>query len=138
MGDTFDPATRSWIMGRVKSKGTSPEMKVRRTLHAAGYRFRLHRKDLPGAPDLVLSRYQMVIFVHGCFWHWHGCKRSRMPATNRVYWEGKIGRNVARDAMNQKALEDAGWRYRIIWECELSTGIANVLAELAELKTPLS
>lgn len=136
MADTFDPATRSEIMRKVRSEGTSPEMKVRRALHAAGFRFRLHRKDLPGKPDLVLPRYRLVVFVHGCFWHWHGCKRSRMPASNRDYWTAKIERNTRRDVANLEALERLGWRVRLVWECELKDGIQRVLDELGVKAEP--
>lgn len=107
-------------MSLVRSTGTKPEMAVRRLAHALGYRFRLHRKDLPGKPDLVFSRRQAVIFVHGCFWHGHGCKRgARMPKKNREYWSAKIARNVERDAESVAAIEADGWRVLVIWECEM-------------------
>ncbi|MGH2533637.1 MAG: very short patch repair endonuclease [Thermomicrobiales bacterium] len=122
--------TRSEIMARVKGKDTSPEMKVRRAVHAAGHRYQLHRKDMPGAPDLVFPRYRLVVFIHGCFWHWHGCKRSRMPAANREYWTAKIDRNVKRDAANRDKLAGMGWRHLVMWECELKEGTARLLAEL--------
>jgi DNA mismatch endonuclease (patch repair protein) len=132
MADTFDPAARSEIMRRVLSENTTPEMEVRRALHAAGIRFRLHRKDLPGKPDLVLPRHRIALFVHGCFWHWHGCKRSRMPQDNREYWTAKIDRNVERDKANRARLEQLGWRVRIIWECALSDGIAELMGEIGK------
>ena len=119
-------------MRRVKSKNTKPEMKVRKALHAAGHRYRLHKAGLPGKPDVVFSRYKLVVFVHGCFWHWHGCKRSRMPATNRAYWERKIGRNQERDKAVRKELEALGWKCFIIWECNLPAGIESVLEVLAD------
>lgn len=131
MPDTFDPEKRSAIMRRVRGKDTTPELKVRRALHAAGFRYRLHRKDLPGKPDVVLPRYHMVVLVHGCQWHWHGCKRSRMPVANREYWQAKIDRNVQRDKANLALLEAAGWRVRIIWECELKESLRGLLDELA-------
>ena len=118
-------------MRLVRSGDTTPELAVRRALHAAGHRFRLHRKDLPGNPDIVLPRYRLVIFVHGCFWHWHGCKRSRMPAANRDYWEAKIGRNQRRDAEHRAKLDAAGWRWRIVWECEVKAAVERLLDELA-------
>lgn len=121
-------------MRQVKSNGTSPEMKVRRALHAAGFRYRLHRKDLPGNPDLVLPRFRIALFIHGCFWHWHGCKRSRMPQDNRSYWETKIQRNVARDRKTLEALKLSGWSPSIIWECELSAGTERLIEELSALK----
>ncbi|RWC38440.1 MAG: DNA mismatch endonuclease Vsr [Mesorhizobium sp.] len=119
MTANVDPA-RSRQMSLVRSTGTKPELAVRRLAHALGYRFRLHRKDLPGKPDLVFSRRQAVIFVHGCFWHGHGCKRgARMPTKNREYWSAKIARNVERDAASVAAIEADGWRVLVIWECEM-------------------
>jgi len=107
-------------MRAVKSVDTRPEMIVRRMLHKLGYRYRLHRKDLPGKPDLVFPCRKAVIFVHGCFWHGHDCKRGdRTPKTNTKYWTKKIRRNVERDAQAIRDLETAGWRTLVIWECEL-------------------
>jgi DNA mismatch endonuclease (patch repair protein) len=115
-------------MGRVKAKNTRPEMKVRRLAHALGYRFRLHRKDLPGSPDLVFPGRGKVIFVHGCFWHGHDCARgSRQPKQNADYWRAKIARNVERDARAVEALEDQGWAVLTLWECELKD--ADVLTQ---------
>lgn len=133
MPDTFDRATRSAIMRKVKSKGTSPEMKVRRALHAAGFRYRLYRKDLAGNPDLVLPRFRIAVFVHGCFWHWHGCKRSRMPQDNHAYWEAKIQRNVERDRKALESLITSGWTPKVIWECELAAGIDGLIQQLSAL-----
>lgn len=132
--DTVDPQTRSRVMARVKSKDTSPEVFVRGKIHAAGHRYRLHRKDLPGSPDLVFVKYKLVVFVHGCFWHWHGCARSRMPSNNREYWTAKIARNVARDKKNKKLLAAAGWKCHVIWECKLAAGAKRLLGNLARLK----
>lgn len=107
-------------MRAVRSKDTAPELKVRRLAHALGFRFRLHRKDLPGSPDLVFSARRAVIFVHGCFWHGHDCKRgAREPKTNADYWRRKISRNKDRDAQVADALVGAGWRSLVIWECEM-------------------
>lgn len=114
-------------MARMHSRNTSPEMRVRRAVHAAGFRFRLHRKDLPGSPDLVFSRYRTAVFVHGCFWHWHRCKRSRMPEANRDYWEAKIQRNIDRDAKNVEALRALGWTVVVIWECAIEDGTDELL-----------
>jgi len=120
MSDVFTPEKRSAVMAQVKSRNTSPELKVRRTAHALGYRFRLHRKDLPGSPDLVFPGRGAVIFVHGCFWHGHDCPRgSRLPRQNAPYWAAKIARNRARDAAAAAALEAGGWRVMTLWECEL-------------------
>ncbi len=130
--DNVSPARRSWIMGRVKSQGTAPEMRVRRALHAAGLRFRLHDKRLPGAPDLVLKRRRTVVFVHGCLWHWHGCRRSRMPSSNVAYWERKIRRNVERDKAHMASLVAQGWRVEVVWECELASSTTRLIERLAE------
>ncbi|WP_439635411.1 very short patch repair endonuclease [Oceanicaulis sp.] len=118
--DVFTPDERSRVMRAVKGKDTKPEMIVRRMAHALGYRYRLHRKDLPGSPDLVFAGRQAVIFVHGCFWHGHDCARgSRQPKTNAEYWRAKIARNAARDAAALKALEEQGWKTLVLWECDL-------------------
>jgi DNA mismatch endonuclease (patch repair protein) len=107
-------------MQAVKSNDTAPELSVRRMVHAMGYRFRLHCADLPGKPDLVFRRQRKVVFVHGCFWHGHGCARgSRVPRSNNEYWTAKIGRNVTRDERSIEALVAMGWKTLIIWECEL-------------------
>jgi DNA mismatch endonuclease (patch repair protein) len=107
-------------MRAVKSKDTAPELRVRRLLHGMGYRYRLHRKDLPGHPDLVFAGRKAVIFIHGCFWHGHDCRRgARMPKTNADYWTMKIGRNRERDARALNALAEQGWRALTLWECEL-------------------
>ena len=132
MPDTVSRSDRSRIMARVKSKGTGPELEVRRKLHRAGYRFRLHRKDLPGTPDLLLPKHRVALFVNGCFWHWHGCKRSRMPNSNVEYWTAKIERNVIRDRSTREELERMGWRHRIIWECQVDEGLDLLCGELAE------
>jgi DNA mismatch endonuclease (patch repair protein) len=119
-------------MARVHSTGTSPEMKVRRAVHHAGFRYRLYKADLPGKPDLVFPRFRLAVFVHGCFWHWHGCKRSRMPEANRDYWTRKIDRNVERDKRNRQALQDLGWEVTAIWECELQRGIDALISDLKQ------
>jgi len=106
-------------MRAVKGKNTRPEQAVRSLLHALGYRFRLHRKDLPGSPDIVLHGRKAVILVHGCFWHGHGCKRGRRaPKTNADYWTRKLAGNAARDARAKAELEAVGWRVLVVWECE--------------------
>lgn len=108
-------------MRAIRKKDTRPELLVRRRLHALGYRFRLHRRDLPGTPDIVLPRHKVVIQVHGCFWHQHpGCRHATRPRTNQDYWLPKLERNVARDAASAAALEALGWRVIILWECELA------------------
>jgi DNA mismatch endonuclease (patch repair protein) len=111
---------RSRIMRAVKGTDTAPEMTVRRMAHRLGYRFRLHRKDLPGKPDLVFPSLHKVIFVHGCFWHGHNCARgAREPKSNAVYWRAKIARNSARDAEHIVALKSRGWKACVLWECDL-------------------
>ena len=106
-------------MAAIKSKNTKPEIAVRKNLHALGYRFRLHRKDLPGKPDIVLPKYKTVIFVNGCFWHQHkGCKYSRLPKTNIDFWKRKLEGNTQRDKLKQSKLKDMGWKVINIWECQ--------------------
>jgi len=125
--DVFDPAKRSAVMARVKSKGTTPEKTLRRLLTGLGARYRLHRKDLPGSPDVVMPGRRLAFFVHGCFWHGHDCKRgARVPRANRDYWLAKVARNKTRDARNEAALIDAGWRVETIWECQMKDEAALV------------
>jgi len=116
---------RSAVMRRVKAKGTAPERAVRKALTRLGARYRLHRKDLPGNPDIVLPGRRLALFVHGCFWHGHDCFRgARVPKQNRDYWVAKVGRNRDRDAKHREALAAAGWRVETIWECELKDAAA--------------
>lgn len=120
MVDTVSPKRRSSIMSRVRSKDTVPELKIRSLVHGLGYRFRLHRRDLPGCPDLVFSTRRKVIFVHGCFWHRHRkCALSRMPKSRVEFWTVKLNANVARDVINTKALRKAGWKVLVVWECQI-------------------
>ena len=119
MTDTISPARRSWNMSRIRSKNTKPEMIVRSALHKMGYRFRLHRKDLPGTPDIVLPKYKTVIFVHGCFWHRHrGCKNCSTPKSRTSFWSRKFQDNVERDKTYAEKLTGLGWQVIVIWECE--------------------
>lgn len=104
-------------MRAVRGANTGPELAVRRLVHAMGYRFRLHRRDLPGKPDIVLPRHRKVIFVHGCFWHRHTCKRGTMPATRRTFWERKLEGNRVRDQRNFRKLRRDGWKVLVVWEC---------------------
>ena len=118
--DVFTEAERSAVMRRVKSRDTAPELKLRKLLTRMGYRYRLYRKDLPGSPDVAMIGRKTAIFMHGCFWHGHDCKRgARQPKANADYWTAKIGRNKARDAANIAKLEEMGWRAVVVWECEL-------------------
>lgn len=118
--DLFPPAQRSWIMRQVRSQHTKPELLVRSLVHRLGYRFRLYRRELPGAPDLVFPARAKVIFVHGCFWHGHSCKRgARLPKANAAYWREKITRNRKRDQRHQRQLRQLGWSALVLWECQL-------------------
>src|SRR6476659_6413984 len=119
MVDTIDATRRSWNMSRIASKNTSPELYLRTALHRSGFRFRLHRGDLPGKPDLVLPRFRTAVFVHGCFWHGHACSRGKLPSSNESFWVRKITANVRRDHANVDALRGLGWSVVTIWECEL-------------------
>lgn len=113
--DHLTPEKRSDAMSRVHSRDTTPEMKVRRTVHAMGYRYRLRRTDLPGKPDLVFPRLRKAVFVHGCFWHFHECKR--LPKSNRSYWRDKFQENKRRDSRVQAELREIGWEPFVVWEC---------------------
>ena len=135
MADKVSPEVRSRIMAAVKGKNTSPEIKVRKALHAVGFRFRLHRKDLPGKPDIVLPKYRVVVMVHGCLWHGHQCRRFRWPVANAEYWRSKIERNLARDAANLDALRDAHWTVKVVWDCQLKDGIAALLEDLDRIRS---
>ncbi|MCY4143757.1 MAG: DNA mismatch endonuclease Vsr [Gammaproteobacteria bacterium] len=127
--DTVTTQKRSEIMGRIRSKNSKPELLVRRFLHANGFRFRLHNRNLPGTPDIVLPRYQTVILVHGCFWHRHdNCPYASIPSSNREYWINKFKNNKERDKRNLKDLRKAGFDVIVIWECELNS--TNALSSL--------
>jgi DNA mismatch endonuclease (patch repair protein) len=126
-------------MRRVKGRDTTPERVVRKLIWGLGGRYRLHRADLPGKPDIVLAGRRLAVFVHGCFWHGHDCARgARVPKANRDYWLGKVGRNRARDANNAAALAGAGWRVETIWECELKDAEALRGRVAGWLKPPLT
>lgn len=128
MADNVAPEIRSRIMSSVKQKNTRPELVVRSLLHRLKYRFRLHRADLPGKPDIILPKYRTVVFVHGCFWHQHeSCRRAARPTSKVDYWNAKLDGNVERDKKNVQSLNDLGWKTVIVWECELKD-----LAKLSE------
>ena len=117
--DTFSPAERSAVMRRVRGKDTTPEMVVRRMVHAMGLRYALHRRDLPGNPDMVFVSRARIVFVHGCFWHGHSCRAGKnRPSSNRGYWIPKLERNCARDKANRRKLRVDGWKVLTVWECE--------------------
>jgi DNA mismatch endonuclease (patch repair protein) len=131
MTDVVPPAVRSRMMGSIRSRDTKPELQVRRYLHASGFRFRLARKDLPGKPDLVLPRWRVAIFVHGCFWHGHsGCRYATLPKTRPEFWASKIAGNSARDVRSVDALLALGWRVAVVWECALRDAHDSTLAIL--------
>jgi len=117
--DTFTRKKRSEIMGRIRGKDTKPEMAVRRLLHQLGFHFRLHRKDLPGTPDIALPRHKIAVLVHGCFWHRHTCRDGKHPKSNSRYWESKIADNQCRDRRQKLALRRLGWKVITVWECEI-------------------
>ena len=120
-------------MSRIRSENTKPEKLVRSLLYKAGYRFRIHRKDLPGKPDIVLSKYKTVIFVHGCFWHYHSdCREGRIPSTNSNFWKNKLSKTVERDKKHQNELRELGWKVIVIWECEVESDPDSVLKFLVE------
>lgn len=126
MADVHNKATRSYNMSRIRSKDTKPEMIVRKFLHAKGFRYRLHVKDLPGKPDIVLPKYKTVIFVHGCFWHGHeGCRYAKVPENNREYWSPKLQYNIEKDNKSIAALKDLGWKTIILWTCTLNSKLVE-------------
>lgn len=134
MVDIMTSEQRSALMSRIRSVDTKPELLVRRALHAIGYRFRTHVRGLPGRPDLVFTKRRAVIFVHGCFWHRHGCKKTYVPKVREEFWGGKFEANTSRDERNQSQLLQSGWRVLIVWECEVesdNTLIDRIIAFLA-------
>ena len=134
--DIWSKEKRSYVMSRIRSRETSPEKKVRSLLHHMGYRFRLYVKDLPGQPDIVLSKYKKVIFVHGCFWHLHkGCRDGTIPKTQHEKWRAKLERNVERDKAHMSQLRKEGWKILIIWECEVERKIELVKRKISAFLT---
>jgi DNA mismatch endonuclease (patch repair protein) len=141
MMDVHTPEQRSRNMAAIKYKNTKPEMVVRRLLHSMGYRFRLHRSDLPGKPDIVLPKYHKVIFVHGCFWHMHDCEFGRVvPKTNAEFWQAKRQGNTARDEQKANELQRSGWEFLVVWECELKdlAGLKKKMAIFCKKKPRVS
>lgn len=136
MVDTVSPTRRSEIMRSIRGSGTKPEMAVRRAMWAAGFRYgRSARRRLPGTPDLVFPGLGAVVFVHGCFWHGHGCDLGRVPKTNREFWVAKFQTNRARDARVVRKLRKAGWHVFTIWECRLAVGVERVKSALLKLRS---
>lgn len=117
MADVVDAATRSRMMAGIRSRNTKPETIIRKGLHARGFRYSLHPKILPGKPDIVMPKWRVVIFVHGCFWHRHGCYLSKIPKTNAAFWDSKLAANQRRDELVKQQLAEAGWRIATVWEC---------------------
>lgn len=137
MADVHNKDTRSFNMSRIKAKDTKPELLVRQFLHNCGYRYKLHDKNLPGKPDIVLSRYRTVVFIHGCFWHGHSrCKYFRIPKTRTKWWSEKISRNKLNDTRAIKALKKEGWNVIVLWECNLKP--AKIETTLLMLLTDIS
>ena len=140
MPDFLSPSERSERMSRIRSKDTKPELLVRRAAWAAGFRYRLHGKGLPGRPDLVFASLRTVIFVHGCYWHGHSCQKGRIPRGNSDFWRGKFAENKRRDRRNRERLKRLGWDVYTVWECSLSTigkraaAIDRLLAHLEQRK----
>lgn len=128
--DIVPSATRSRMMSGIRNKNTKPELLIRSALHREGFRFRLHRKDLPGRPDLVLPRYNAIVLAHGCFWHGHDCHLFRLPSSRQEFWKEKIGKNRTRDQQQHAALLEAGWRIATIWECALKGRTRLALSEV--------
>lgn len=136
MADVFNTEKRSEIMSHVRNKSTAPEIQLRSMLHRAGYRFRIGVKNLPGKPDIVLAKYKTVIFVNGCFWHGHNCKRGHLPATNTQFWNEKIRKNIKRDERVAGELAELGWHVLVVWQCELKP--ANQVALMQKIEEYLS
>ena len=137
MADTVSPAKRSQMMAGIKSKNTKPELLVRRALHRRGFRFRLHQRELPGRPDIVLPRFKAAIFVNGCFWHGHCCKYFKLPATNTEFWRAKIEANQKRDGLRQAQLVDLGYRVFSVWECQTRAGTNSMEALIDKLASDI-
>ena len=137
MVDIMTVEQRSALMSRIRSVDTKPELFVRRALHAMGYRFRTHVRDLPGRPDLVFTKRHAVIFVHGCFWHRHGCKKTYVPKVREEFWGSKFAANTSRDERNQSQLVQSGWRVLVVWECEVESDDTIIDRMVAFLGPPV-
>jgi DNA mismatch endonuclease, patch repair protein len=131
--DNMTKRQRSLTMSRIRSKDTRPECRVRSFLYKMGYRYKKNVRELPGSPDIVLRKYNSVIFINGCFWHHHeGCSKATMPKTNKTYWREKLQRNAAKDNANSRMLNSMGWRVITIWECEINQDLSSALAKIIE------
>lgn len=138
MTDRITAEERSRIMATVRAADTSPEIFVRKRLHAAGFRYRLHPANLPGKPDIVLSRFRIAVFVHGCFWHGHSCPRGKRPTSNVEFWNAKIEGNIRRDRLNMADLKAGGWTPIVIWQCVLDRGVNVLIKRLQRLDARIS
>ncbi|MFD2601769.1 very short patch repair endonuclease [Flavobacterium suzhouense] len=129
--DKWSKEKRSEVMSKIRSKDTKPEKKLRSLLFSRGLRFRIHSKKLPGTPDIVLAKYKTVIFVHGCFWHYHKeCRDGRIPDTNSLFWETKLSRNISRDNKNQREIVELGWKVIVVWECKIKKATDDFVDDL--------
>ncbi|MER8896073.1 DNA mismatch endonuclease Vsr [Mesorhizobium sp. M0187] len=138
MADRLSPERRSALMSKVRGKDTTPEMRVRRLLYAMGVRYRLHRRELPGSPDIVMNKRRKVIFVHGCFWHRHpGCVKASFPKSNIGFWAIKFDKNIERDELSERLLKSNGWETLTIWECE-TRSIDDLTSKLERFLAPLN
>jgi DNA mismatch endonuclease (patch repair protein) len=134
MADHVDVFARSKMMAAVRGKDTAPEIMVRRLLFKEGYRYRLHRRDLPGIPDIVLPRFRVAVFVNGCFWHGHRCARGKRPSSHTGFWDNKLDQNIARDRRNYAALRRCGWKVFLVWQCSIVTDCRKLLRRLESLR----
>ena len=125
MSDIYSKSKRSDIMSKISGKETKPEILVRKYLFSKGFRFRKNVKGLPGKPDIVLPKYKVIIFIHGCFWHGHSCKRGNLPSSNIQFWENKISQNLSRDKNVTQKLKELGWKVIIIWQCEIQNNLSR-------------
>lgn len=128
--DKVSKSVRSKIMSKIKSKNTRPELLIRKTLFSLGYRYKIHKKQLSGSPDIVFSKYKLAIFVNGCFWHSHNCKVGHLPKSNSHFWRAKLSKNLERDKNNYENLKKSGWHYLIIWECEIKDNYLNIINKI--------
>jgi DNA mismatch endonuclease (patch repair protein) len=133
MVDVVDSATRSRMMAGIRAKNTRPELFIRKGLHALGFRYRLHAKDIPGKPDVVFPRYGALVVVHGCYWHGHGCRYFRWPKSNEAFWKEKISSNRRRDRLNLKLQKQLGWRTLVVWECAIRRGLIEQHFDVVDL-----
>lgn len=137
MADRISSERRSALMGRIAGRHTRPELWVRVQLHRAGFRFRLHSKHLPGSPDIVLPRYRTAVYVHGCFWHGHHCRRGTRPTSNVEFWTKKLDANIRRDREAAETLQSLGWRVHAVWTCQLTDDTDRLIAELKQARRAL-